>query len=77
MSGDPLLTCVLIFLDGERFINEAIRSVVGQTGFDDWELLLVDDGSHRRQHGDSPAVGDDGSRAHPLHRPCRDTRTWA
>jgi glycosyltransferase involved in cell wall biosynthesis len=36
---------VLIFLDGARFIEEAITSVVDQAGFDAWELVLVDDGS--------------------------------
>jgi glycosyltransferase involved in cell wall biosynthesis len=45
VSAEPQLTCVLIFLDGERFIDEAIRSVVDQAGGEDWELLLVDDGS--------------------------------
>ena len=34
----------MIFLDAERFIEEAIESVFAQT-FVDWELLLVDDGS--------------------------------
>ena len=39
------MSCVMIFLDGERYIDEAIASVAGQIGFDDWELVLVDDGS--------------------------------
>ncbi|MET0577294.1 MAG: glycosyltransferase family 2 protein, partial [Ilumatobacteraceae bacterium] len=46
MSHDaPAVTCVLIFLDGTRFIEEAIRSVVAQGDGVDWELVLVDDGS--------------------------------
>ena len=48
MSADvptPAVTCVLIFLDGAQFIDEAIRSVVAQGDDVDWELILVDDGS--------------------------------
>jgi glycosyltransferase involved in cell wall biosynthesis len=35
---------VVPFRNAERFLGEAIESVVAQT-YDDWELLLVDDGS--------------------------------
>ena len=41
----PVVSCVMIFLNGARFIDEAIRSVVDQDGCDEWELILVDDGS--------------------------------
>lgn len=44
MTAGPCVSVVLIFLDGEPFLDEAIRSVRGQTRTD-WELLLVDDGS--------------------------------
>jgi glycosyltransferase involved in cell wall biosynthesis len=38
------VSIVTPFLDAGPFIEESIRSVLDQT-FDDWELLLVDDGS--------------------------------
>ena len=44
MNRKPLISVVIIFLNAERFIVEAIESVFGQT-YKDWELLLVDDGS--------------------------------
>lgn len=43
----PLVSVVLIFLNEERFIEEAIQSVRDQT-LSDWELILVDDGSTDR-----------------------------
>jgi glycosyltransferase involved in cell wall biosynthesis len=38
------VSVVVIFLDGEAFLEEAIDSVLAQT-YPHWELLLVDDGS--------------------------------
>ena len=43
----PLVSVIIIFLNGERFIREAIESILAQT-MDGWELLLVDDGSTDR-----------------------------
>lgn len=40
----PKVSAIMIFLNGERFIAEAIDSIIGQT-FTDWELILVDDGT--------------------------------
>ena len=39
------VSVITIFLNEERFLGEAIDSVLDQT-YADWELLLVDDGSH-------------------------------
>jgi glycosyltransferase involved in cell wall biosynthesis len=44
MSRDPLVSAIIIFLNEERFLQEAIESVLAQT-YDNWELLLIDDGS--------------------------------
>ncbi|HMQ29576.1 MAG TPA: glycosyltransferase family A protein [Chloroflexaceae bacterium] len=44
MEERPSVSAIMIFLNGERFIEEAIESVLAQT-YTGWELLLVDDGS--------------------------------
>jgi glycosyltransferase involved in cell wall biosynthesis len=44
MISKPLISGVMIFFNAEKFIEEAIASVFAQT-YDNWELLLVDDGS--------------------------------
>ena len=44
MGSKPLVSVVMCFLNTEKFIQEAIESVINQT-YDNWELLLVDDGS--------------------------------
>ena len=43
----PSVSVVLIFLNEERFLEEAVHSVCNQT-LQDWELILVDDGSTDR-----------------------------
>jgi glycosyltransferase involved in cell wall biosynthesis len=43
-AATPLVSVVMPFLDGIRFLPEAVDSVVTQT-YPEWELLLVDDGS--------------------------------
>ena len=43
MRGEPKVSVIIIFLNAAKFINEAIQSVFVQT-WEDWELLLVDDG---------------------------------
>ena len=64
-DGEPsaiagLVSVVMIFLDGQRFIEEAIESIYDQT-YGHWELLLVDDGSH----DDSPDIARGLARADP------------
>lgn len=44
MNREPLVSIIMIFLNAERFIQEAIESVLAQS-YANWELLLIDDGS--------------------------------
>lgn len=44
MNAEPQVSCITIFFNAERFLDESIRSVLAQT-HTHWELLLVDDGS--------------------------------
>jgi glycosyltransferase involved in cell wall biosynthesis len=44
MKSKPVVTVITNFLNAERFIEEAITSVLAQT-YGEWELFLIDDGS--------------------------------
>lgn len=73
-APDPLVSCIIIFLNEERFLEEAIRSVLAQT-YTNWELMLVDDGSTdgssavaRRFASDNPG------RIHYLEHPGHENR---
>ncbi len=61
----PAVTAIIIFLDEEPFLAEAIESVLAQS-FADWELFLVDDGSSDR----SPAIAADYAARHPGRIAC-------
>ncbi|WP_373481317.1 glycosyltransferase family 2 protein [Geminocystis sp.] len=44
MTNNHLVSCVIIFFNQEKFIEDAIGSILAQT-YQNWELFLVDDGS--------------------------------
>jgi glycosyltransferase involved in cell wall biosynthesis len=44
MNTNSIVSVIIIFLNAGKFIQEAIESVISQT-HENWELLLIDDGS--------------------------------
>ena len=70
----PLVSVIMIFMNEERFIAEAIASVAAQR-YSNWELLLVDDGSTDESSGIARRYAErypDQVRylEHPEHRNC-------
>jgi glycosyltransferase involved in cell wall biosynthesis len=45
MLSKPLVSVIIAFYNEERFLDEAIKSILNQT-YEEWELILVDDGSN-------------------------------
>ncbi len=60
LAAEAQVSVIMIFLDAERFIAEAIESVLAQD-FAGWELLLVDDGSSDA----GTRIAKDFARRHP------------
>ena len=56
----PLISIVIPFRNTEKFLHEAIESVLGQSSHN-WELLLVDDGSSDR----SPLIASSYVKTYP------------
>src|SRR4026208_1024460 len=44
VNKKPVVSVISIFFNEEKFIEDAVKSVFAQT-YQEWELLLVDDGS--------------------------------
>ena len=60
MIKEPVVSCITIFFNAEKYIREALESVFAQT-YHRWELLLVDDGST----DGSTAIARHFARQHP------------
>jgi glycosyltransferase involved in cell wall biosynthesis len=47
MNGEPVVSVIICFFNAQRFLRQAVQSVFAQT-LENWELILVDDGSRDR-----------------------------
>lgn len=74
MESCPRVSAITIFLNEERHLREALQSVIDQS-YDDWELILVDDGSTDRSAAiAADIVGMDPHRIRLLHHEGRSNR---
>ena len=69
----PRVSVVLIFLNEERFIEDALQSILDQT-LTDWELILVDDGSTDRSTSIARAFAARDDRISYLEHPGHENR---
>lgn len=60
MNRHPLVSCIINFWNSEKFLEEAIDSVLAQS-YNHWELLLIDDGST----DNSTAIAQQYAQRHP------------
>jgi glycosyltransferase involved in cell wall biosynthesis len=66
--AEPVVSVVTPFLDAERFLEEAIESVLAQQ-YPEWELLLVDDGSTDASTAIAKRAADEDARVRYLEHP--------
>jgi len=66
-SPSPKISVIMAVHNGEEYLREAIKSIVGQT-FDDFELIVVDDGSTDKSTEIIRASADRRLRFIPLER---------
>lgn len=64
-DNKPLVSIIMPVYNGERFLSEAIESIIAQT-YDNWELLAVDDGSTDKSPQIIEAYAEKDGRIKPL-----------
>jgi glycosyltransferase involved in cell wall biosynthesis len=68
VSNPPLVSVIVPAFNAERFLPEAVASVLGQT-FEDLELLIVNDGSSDGTLALAERSAEEDERVHVLDRP--------
>ena len=66
MANDPRVSVVMAVYNAEPYLEEAVRSILGQT-YDDLEFIIIDDGSTDRSPAMLKAFAD-GDRRLNVHR---------
>jgi glycosyltransferase involved in cell wall biosynthesis len=68
VSSKPLVSIILPVYNGEKFLRGAVESVLAQS-CQDWELLLVDDGSNDGSSAICDEYADQDERIKVFHQP--------
>src|SRR5688572_5710594 len=69
-NAQSLVSIILCYYNEEKFLAEAVKSVIGQT-YTNWELFLVDDGSSDQSAAIANGFADDyRGKIFCLHHPC-------
>src|SRR5215471_16761699 len=66
MGNDPRVSVVMAVYNAERYLEEAVRSILGQT-CDDFEFIIIDDGSTDRSPAMLKSFADEDRRLN-IHR---------
>ena len=63
MSGEPLVSVIMSMFNAERFLEQAVRSILEQT-YRNFEFIIIDDGSKDRSWDIASRLGQHDSRIH-------------
>lgn len=64
----PMLSIIIPVYNGEKYLNETVRSVLDQP-CDDWEIIIVDDGSKDSSGAIADALAVEHENIHVCHIP--------
>lgn len=65
--SNPIISIIVAVYNTEQYLHESIQSIINQT-FEDWELILIDDGSTDRSGEICDSYAEKDSRIMVIHK---------